>query len=144
MSWRGVSAAIAVAGLLLVVAGCAGVRSEARANALTSSVQRFGNLLRWGETDAAMAMLRHVDGTPVAAHPRRLSGVRVTQVVIGDSRVDAEAMSATVQVRLGYYRDADGVLRSWSGEQHWWFSPEDRRWYLDGDFPDLAAAGGER
>lgn len=131
----------AVAAVALVVAGCAGMRTEARSEALTTTVQRFGKLLRWGETEAALAMLRRPDGRPVAAHPQRLAGVRVTRVVIGDSQLDAEAMHATVRVRLGYYREADGVLRSRVLEQHWWFSPGERRWYLDGDFPDLAGAG---
>lgn len=138
---------VAVVGLMLWLAGllggCASMAEDKRGMRLEDSVQTYVKLLRWAEWPAAARYLVRVDGTPREVDVRPYAGIRVTSAAVETKTVGAGANEAEVVMQLAYYHDESSVVRTLTDVQRWWFSAEQKRWFIDGDLPAFRGPGSE-
>lgn len=123
------------AGAAGALTGCAATRDNKRASDLTQSILLYLQSLRWGDYPAAIAMLRHPDGTIPPANPGRLEGLRLTNFnfeILGGKPGETEAvMTAT----MDYYWEDQAALRKIGQRSRWWWDYDTLQWYMDDTLP---------
>ncbi|MCC7410529.1 MAG: hypothetical protein IT495_02680 [Gammaproteobacteria bacterium] len=123
-----------------LVGACTSIGTEKRMTALDVSLMTYGKLLRWGELEEAAKYIEFRDRDPVAPDYGGLRDFRITSYDVIDQGLNTDGDEAKVRVRIGYYHEASGVVRSVDDLQVWWYDAERKRWFLDGVLPDLRRA----
>ena len=128
----------ALLGLVLAL-GCASVESKQRLESLDQSLSTYGKALRWGDyEEAALYRLPH-DGRPVMPVNRDdFKDIRVISYQVFEQRLNRAQTEARVTMSISYYHEDTGTVRSITDQQTWWYEPNQKRWFLDGDLPEFA------
>jgi type II secretory pathway pseudopilin PulG len=121
----------------LLLAGCTGAQQRERLSTLDEALRQFGAALRWARYMDAYAYVRVRNGENPPPDFSRYDNFRITSYEIQRSLIDEETRQAIVSIEIGYYHDAQGALRKASDKQIWYYEDETKRWYLDGDLPQL-------
>ena len=128
-----------VVGILLaaLISGCARVETYELKVRLDDSLRMYAKALRWGNPQAAAALVRHRDGSAVQPGRGFPPGLQVTGVNVVPMQQSADAHETLVAVRIEYIDPDSLSVRTYEGAEIWWYDPDTHRWYLDGDLPDL-------
>jgi hypothetical protein len=132
--------------LLALVAGCGSAPSigrQGRQNTLDASVETYRKVIRWGYYDEALKYLRTQDGTPPAADLDRAARYRVTAYDVRETLLSDTGREARVVAVIDYYEIDRGLVQTLRDEQYWWFSDDEKRWYLSSGLPRFAGVPSE-
>jgi hypothetical protein len=128
----------ALLGLVLVLTGCASVESKERIESLDRSLITYGKALRWGEYEEAALYRLPRDGRPVRSVNRDdFKDIRVTSYQVFEQRFNRAQTEAGVTMSISYYHEDTGTARTITDQQTWWYEPNQKRWFLDGDLPEF-------
>jgi hypothetical protein len=124
----------------LMVAGCGSMQTQQRASSLDETLNAYRILLRWAQYEDAMGYIRFRPGKEQEiATPdfEALKQVRLASYDIADKVLSSDENEATVRVLMTYYASDSNVLHSLRQIQTWWYNEEKKKWYLEGELPDL-------
>ncbi len=128
-------------GCLCFVDGCASMQAAKRQENLDTSLNTYLKLIRWGHFEAATQYIRDREKEAPAPRARDyLEGIRVTFYEILSQGLSDDKKEALVAVALGFYHVDSGIVHRFHDRQVWWFDEAAKRWFLEGDLPDFAAA----
>jgi hypothetical protein len=117
------------------------MQAAQRQENLDTSLNTYLKLIRWGHFDAAAQYIRHRQKQDSALRSRdNLEGVRVTFYEIVSQGLSDDQREALVVVALGFYDVDSGIVHRFYDRQVWWFDETAKRWFLDDDLPNFAAA----
>jgi hypothetical protein len=123
----------------LVLTGCASMESKERIEALDWSLITYGKALRWGDYEEAALYRLPRDGRPVRSVNRDdFKDIRVSSYQIFEQRFNRAQTEARVTMSISYYHEDTGTARTITDQQTWWYEPNQKRWFLDGDLPEFA------
>jgi hypothetical protein len=132
---------VIVMGMLgLLLGGCGNLQGQKRVNSLTDTLNSFRILMRWGQYEDAMAYIRYRPGRIEERKEidlEELKQVRLASYDMLEQIMTPEETEADVKVVMTYYHEESNVLHSLSQRQLWWYDEEKKRWFLEGEFPDL-------
>ena len=122
----------------LVLTGCASMESKERIESLDRSLITYGKALRWGEYEEAALYRLPRDGRPVRSVNRDdFKDIRVTSYQVFEQRFNRVQTEARVTMSISYYHEDTGAARTITDQQTWWYEPNQKRWFLDGDLPEF-------
>jgi hypothetical protein len=122
----------------LVLTGCASMESKERIESLDRSLITYGKALRWGEYEEAALYRLPRDGRPVRSVNRDdFKDIRVTSYQVFEQRFNRAQTEAGVTMSISYYHEDTGTARTITDQQTWWYEPNQKRWFLDGDLPEF-------
>ena len=129
------------AGLLTA---CGAMQTRERLSSLDDSLTAYGQLLRWSHFDEAQAYTHPQPGKqsePAAepVDPEKLKAIRLTSYDILDKVVTPDEKLAAITVVMNYYHEESNVLHTLKQVQHWWYSEDQKRWFLQDPLPDFIA-----
>ncbi|MDQ3958923.1 MAG: hypothetical protein M3255_01185 [Pseudomonadota bacterium] len=128
----------ALLGLVLALTGCASVESKERIENLDRGLITYGKALRWGEYEEAALYRLPRDGRPVRSVNRDdFKDIRVTSYQVFEQRFNRAQTEAGVTMSISYYHEDTGTARTITDQQTWWYEPNQKRWFLDGDLPEF-------
>lgn len=123
----------------LVLTGCASMESKERIEGLDRSLITYGKALRWGDYEEAALYRLPRDGRPVRSVNRDdFKDIRVSSYQIFEQRFNRAQTEARVIMSISYYHEDTGTARTITDQQTWWYEPNQKRWFLDGDLPEFA------
>ena len=123
----------------LVLTGCASMESKERIESLDRSLITYGKALRWGDYEEAALYRLPRDGRPVRSVNRDdFKDIRVSSYQIFEQRFNRAQTEARVTMSISYYHEDTGTARTITDQQIWWYEPNQKRWFLDGDLPEFA------
>lgn len=123
--------------IVVQVAGCAGMKSRDKITRLEKSLQDYGAMLRWARYYDAHDFVFSPDGSKPGLDASRFEGFRIAAVNYIRSDLNLEETEATVYAEIQYYNDQQATIRTLQETQSWWYEPDSRRWFLDGELPHL-------
>ena len=119
---------------------CAQIAKKDRELSLDDSLKVYARYLRWGFYDEAAAFVNMREGKKPSVFPSQLQEYRVTRYeVLSSEALDEEGLEIAVMSKVDAYATDSGVIKSTRYKQLWYFVPDEKRWYLDGDLPDLTS-----
>ena len=123
--------------LLLLVAFALGacnpvrnIQSRERMTQLKVVVNTYRKLMRWGHYDQASQYLRAHNEKGIAPDLKDMARYKVTSLTIADQIVSEAEFDAKVTAYFEFYDIDTGIAGTVRDEEFWWFSKEDKRWYL--------------
>lgn len=132
----------ALAVTALVLSGCAQLNMRQKPLLLEDALNAYGSALRWGHANTANSFLRARDGTPLASDSPFRKDLRVAEYRVS-TRTPVTDSEVLVEARLAYMSTTTGTLQQHQDRQLWWYSDDDRRWYLEGAVPPVLLEGSE-
>ena len=122
----------------LVLTGCASMESKEHIENLDRSLITYGKALRWGDYEEAALYRLPRDGRPVMPVNRDdFKNIRVASYQIFEQRFNRAQTEARVTMSISYYHEDTGTARTITDRQTWWYEPNQKRWFLDGDLPEF-------
>jgi hypothetical protein len=124
----------------LTLAGCGSMQTQQRMSSLEETLNAYRILLRWGQYEDALAYIRFRPGSEKeVATPdfEALKQVRLGSYDIAEKVLSSDENEAMVRVMMTYYASDSNVLHSLRQVQTWWYNEDKKRWYLEGELPDL-------
>ena len=123
----------------LVLTGCASMESKERIESLDRSLITYGEALRWGDYEEAALYRLPRGGRPVRSVNRDdFKDIRVSSYQVFEQRFNRAQTEARVTMSISYYHEDTGTARTITDQQTWWYEPNQKRWFLDGDLPEFA------
>lgn len=125
---------------VLTIAGCGSMQTSQRVNTLDETLNAYRILLRWGQYEDAMAYIRFRPGHEIDAEApdfEALKQVRLASYDIAEKVLLEDKNEANVRVMMTYYASDSNVLHSLRQMQTWWYDEDKKRWFLEGELPDL-------
>lgn len=126
----------ALLGVVILLSGCnsdGGVKRKI--GSLDKAIEDYAAALRWGRYQDAHDYHAEKDGSKPALPLDRLEQIRVTAHNFYEKNVNEEVSEASVKGEIKYYHTDYGTVRKLPLEQVWWYDPEAKRWYLQGEMP---------
>ena len=86
---------------------------------------------------AALYRLPH-DGRPMMPVNRDdFKDIRVISYQVFEQRFNRAQTEAGATMSISYYHEDTGTARTITDQQTWWYEPNQKRWFLDGDLPEF-------
>jgi hypothetical protein len=120
-------------GIVVGIAGCAGVKEDRMATALYEATNGYRQAIRWGYFDAAAGFLHPDDREGL--DPSGLENIRVTGYEVIRPAIIAPDQSAVQLVRIEYVLEDEQRLRSVDDRQEWRWNADQRGWWLQSGLP---------
>jgi hypothetical protein len=125
-----------------LLAGCGSLQARQRLSSLDDSLNAYRLLLRWSHFDEAQAYTRPQPGkelVPAAEliDPEKLKSIRLASYDIVNKIVTPDEKEAAITVAMTYYDEESNVLHTLKQVQHWWYSEDQKRWFLQDPLPDF-------
>lgn len=122
-----------------LLSGCEGMGAQKRANTLEQTLNEYRILMRWGQFEEAARYIRfrpgHGELKQLDLKP--LKQIRLASYDVVEQIVDTEQPVANIKVVMTYYHEESNVLHTLRQAQHWWYDEQNKRWYLEAEFPDF-------
>ena len=106
------------------------IQSRERITELRAVVNTYRKLMRWGHYDQAAQYLKKKDGSQATSNFENMARYRVTSLTIADQITSDEELEAKVTAYIDFYDIDTGIASSLRDEQIWWYSVDDKRWFL--------------
>lgn len=118
-----------------LTSGCASLNVRNQSDMLYTAMTQYGAAYRWGRIREAYSYHIDRDGKKPETDLDRFENFSVTDFKPIDPVVNEDATEAVVPIVIDYYNEQDGNLRKFKDTQHWWFSTEKKRWFVESAFP---------
>ena len=131
---------IQLALLLLVATLLAGCPTQTKNASLDETLQRYEQMIRWSEWNAAMEFLapEYLSEHPVSRLDiDRLSLFRVTKYTVGQSAITQDGLALRQAVEIRLFNKTQAVERVIHDQQYWQYDEEAERWMLHSGLPDV-------
>lgn len=127
---------------MVLLAACGAMQTQQRLSSLDDSLNAYRMLLRWSHFEEALAYTHPQPGkepAPAAepVDPEKLKAIRLTDFEILDKVVTPDEKEAAITVAMSYYHEESNVLHTLKQVQHWWYSEDQKRWFLQDPLPDF-------
>ncbi|GMQ96608.1 MAG: hypothetical protein BMS9Abin15_0281 [Gammaproteobacteria bacterium] len=108
-----------------------------RVELLEPTIRLFAVHMRWGRYQEAASMLQPGTRWEIARKINPYPNIRITEVISNRWIISPDESKATGDVRISYYKESSGIVRTVVQQQTWIYNEQNRQWYLDNDLPDL-------
>jgi hypothetical protein len=135
-SLRALILIVAATGVALGAASCGEVKKDRLGQALYSATTGYGQAIRWGYYDAAIAFLE--PETREGFDPEALSNIRVTGYEVLQPAVISPEETAAQLVRIEYVLQDEQRVKTLSERQDWRWDKDDGAWWLHSGLPKFA------
>lgn len=120
----------------LPLAGC-GAMERHRLDQLDQAIVRYAQALRWQRYEDAQEYHMTREGERKKIDQEALAHIRISGYTIQEKVMSDDMMQADVDGVLEYFNDSRGTIRKVPMTQAWWFNPESKRWFVNGDLPQF-------
>jgi hypothetical protein len=125
-------------GAILTLSGCAAADKQKRMNHIDITLSDFRKAIRWGYFEDALRYIQVKDYSEPLRDPDYLKNIRITSYEYGNKSYSEDDTKLNVIALISYYDVNQGTVNDIAVDQVWWFDPEKKRWFLDGDIPDMS------
>jgi hypothetical protein len=124
---------------VLLLAGCASMESslERRWELFEQTTFRFENALRWGQYELANEFIKTGGDDRATPDFDKLRDIKVSSYELLKSTVSPGELQARQTVEIKYYSVNTLIEKTLVYEQLWTYDTQEKRWYLNDEFPDL-------
>ncbi|MEM7027855.1 MAG: hypothetical protein AAF410_06495, partial [Pseudomonadota bacterium] len=122
-------------GSIRALTGCQGAKAQKKANNLEKSMTSYEVALRWAMHRDAYSYHVRPDGSKPEADLEILKDISVTGIDVLEKLVDEDQTEASVKMVVKYYFKDQGTVKNLEMEALWWYSEENKQWYIKSDFP---------
>ena len=126
--------------LVLTVSACASADKYKRTDQIDITLNDFRKAIRWGYYEEAARYIQIKDYSKPLRNPGYLKNIRITSYEYGEKFFSDENTKLEVVATISFYNINRGIVKEITARQIWWFDPEKKHWFLDGDLPDLTGA----
>jgi len=119
-----------------IAAGCGTLGQEQRLTDLEIALRTYGAAMRWGLYDNAASYVRLRPGSEPVPPCVPRDDVRITTYQVRDTGLSDDGYEANVRATLGYMPLDASAVREVLDVQHWWYSKDAHRWFIDGGLPE--------
>jgi len=124
--------------VMLLFSGCnSGGGVKKKILSLDESVEEYLAALRWGRYQDAWNYHAAQDGSKPAFPLEQLEQIRVTDHRVHEKDLNEDMSEASIKAQIEYYHTDYGTMRKAPLNQLWWYDPQARRWYLEGEMPQF-------
>ena len=120
---------------LCVLVGCQGAKAQKKANNLERSMTSYEVALRWAMHRDAYSYHVKEDGSKPETDLERLKEISVTGIDVLEKLVNEDQTEAFVKMVVKYYFKDQGTVKNLEMDVSWWYSEENKQWYIKSDFP---------
>lgn len=120
-----------------LLSGCQGAKEQKKANNLEKSMTSYEVALRWAMHSDAYSYHVNEDGSKPPADLEKLKEISVTGIDVLEKLVNEDQTEASVKMIIKYYFKDRGVVKDLEMESVWWYSEENKQWYIKSDFPEF-------
>lgn len=121
--------------MISLLTACTSMGRRGKISDLQNALQDYAAALRWERYSDAYDFIHARDGSKPQLNLEGFDGYRVTDVEIIRSDLNDEETEALTYVVIHYYKDTNGTIQEIKQTQDWWYEPESKRWFLEGDLP---------
>ena len=121
--------------MFVLLAACNSYSTQKKMTKLEESITSYEVALRWAQHQDAYSYHVSPNGTQPPANLDKMSEISVTGIDITDKVVNEDQTEAYVKGVIRYYNKNQGTEKKLKLEQTWWYSEENKQWYIDGEFP---------
>jgi len=126
--------------LLLAITVLAGCPTQTKNASLEETLQRYEQMIRWSEWNAAMEFLapEYLNENPISRLDiDRLALFRVTRYTVGQSAVQSDGLALRQAVEIRMFNKTQAVERVVHDQQYWKYDEGTERWLLHSGLPDV-------
>ncbi len=124
--------------ITLTLSSCASMEKNKQHDLINVSLNDFRKALRWGYFENATHLIQIKDYKEPLRNFEYMKNVRITAFEYGNKRFSEEGNRLDVTALISFYSVNQGTVKDITENQTWWFDAEKKRWFLDGDLPDLS------
>jgi hypothetical protein len=106
-------------------------------NHIDITLNDFRKAIRWGYFEEALRFVQVKDYSEPLRNSDYLKNIRITSYEYGNKSYSEDDTKLNVIALISYYDVNKGTVNDIAVDQVWWFDPEKKRWFLDGDLPDM-------
>jgi hypothetical protein len=128
---------LTILGLLLLIAGCAGLAGYHKKDKFFQTSRAFENAMRWSDFDSAKAFLKDSETEDKLADEAKLKMIRVTDYQVKETMVASDETEVLQLVDIQYYRVDSLIVRTLQDRQLWQWNSDKKMWYLKSGFPNF-------
>ncbi len=120
-----------------MLTACQNVKDKNKMNNLEESVTSYEIALRWAEHESAYSYHVDEEGVKPETDLDRLKEISVTGIEVLEKLVHEDKDKAKIRMIVKYYFKDQGTLKTLKLEQDWWYSEENKQWFIKTDFPNF-------
>ena len=123
--------------MFVLLAACNKLSTQKKMTNLEESLTSYEVALRWAQHQDAYSYHVSPNGTQPPVNMDRLQEISVTGIDISDKVVNEDQTEAYVKGVIRYFNKNQGTEKKLKLEQKWWYSEENKQWYIDAEFPSF-------
>ena len=123
--------------MLGLLTACNQYKTQKKVENFDRSITSYEVALRWAQYENAYSYHVSPNGTQPPVNVDRLHEISVTGIDITEKLMNEEKTEAYIKGVVRYYNKNEGTERKIKLEQTWWFSAENKQWFIDAEFPDF-------
>ena len=135
MNTRAITLSLAAISMLCLLTACQNVKEKKQMSNLEDTVTSYEVALRWAEHQSAYSYHVNEEGERPEVDLEKLKEISVTGIDVLDKLVHEDKDKAKIRMVVKYYFKDQGTVRTLQIEHDWWYSEENKQWFIKSDFP---------
>ena len=123
--------------VVLTLSACATADKQKRMNSIDIALNDFRKAVRWGYFEEALSFIQIKDYSRTLRNPDYLKSIRITAYEYGKKHFSEEGKKLNVTALISFYNVDRGTVNDIVEDQTWRFDDDQKRWFLDGDLPEM-------
>ena len=123
--------------MLGLLTACNRYQTQKKLDNLEESITSYEVALRWAQHQDAYSYHVSPNGTQPPANLDRLQEISVTGIDITDKVINDDQTKANIKGVIRFFNKNQGTEKKIKLDQTWWYSEENKQWYIDGEFPNF-------
>ncbi len=123
--------------MISALTACGNVSEKKKMTNLEESVTSYEIALRWAEHESAYSYHVNEEGVKPETDLERLKEISVTGIEVMEKLVHEDKDKAKVRMNVKYYFKDEGKVKTLKLEHDWWYSEENKQWFIKSDFPNF-------
>jgi hypothetical protein len=120
---------------ICLIAGCATLAKQKQLDSLEASLRTYEMAIRWSQYEVAKEFIQNIERQ--AQLFKKFSTIKVTSYEVLSLKVSIDDLQAEQKVEIKYYDPSHMIENTLVDIQSWKYNEEEKRWYLQSDFPDF-------
>ncbi len=126
---------LAVLIALCFLTACQKVQTQKKLENFERSVTSYEVALRWAMHEDAYSYHISSEGVRPEVDLEKMNNINVTGINVIDRAVNDDQSEAIIKIVIMYYFKNEGTVKKLNLEQEWWYSEDNKQWFIKSDFP---------
>ena len=123
--------------LVVLIAGCAGVRDLAQQKRFEMTSSAYEKAIRWSDFEKAVQYLNDTAKKKNPPDLKKLKHIKVIEYEVKKTSLMKDQSRIFQVAEIQYYRDDSNVVKTVTDNQIWEYDTTSKNWYLLSGLPDF-------